>query len=333
MRADFESILQLEQAACDAGTTLPILQALKPVLTPVVRIMYMLFESDRFRFTSEGGRHILTGLLKVLPDSKIVEDLHSVIRVQRNSQKNKKQTCHQIQELVTQSKVLEERGVRHAAKIDRETFMKQFKRTPDRRRKRRYFARTHRLPERWSNIMGKKNWGSLSEEVLQRGTAAFAFVRAYKSQKMRDRGVRVSQGIFAKFAGELSFVSYEDSLGELPALCGLCLGQFDWGILLWPIIPFFPGSDEWWTLDPCGEVCWAHIVEPSDWKVWHFCHETFGEDRILMRFESTEPLLRHFFRTFEITTWQQRQTLWIWGCTWVFWIVTETSCTKCHGWT
>ena len=295
MQEDFDSILQLEQAAANGSVSLQILTDLKAVITPPVRLMYMSFESDNFDAGSPAGTHVLEGMLRTLPDSKIVEDLHGHVRIQRNSQKNKRQTVHQIQELVTQSKVLSERNIRHPAAVDRNCFVQMFKRTPDRKRKRRYFASVHQLPERWSTIMGRKNWGSLSEEVLLRGAAAFAFLKFYKQYKLKDRGVRVQHGLFSKFATELTFLSFEDSQQNLPSLCGLCLGQFDWGFLLWPIAPYFEGTDEWWALDPSGVVHWAHIIEPSDWKVWTFDHAAFGGELVLMRFQESESLLRHFF--------------------------------------
>ena len=295
MKADFQAVLQLEQAAADSGASLQILNDLKPLLTPLVRIMYLLFEQDSWQSESEGGVSILRGLLRTLPDSKIVEDLHGVVRQQRNSQRNKKQSCHQIQELVTQSNVLSEREIRHVAAIDRECFLQAFKGTPDRKRLKRYYARAHALPERWSNIMARKNWGTLSEEVLLRGAAAFAFLRAYRSQDMKMRGVRISHGLFSKFAPQLAILSFEDPLHVQPSLFGLCLGHYDWGFLLWPIVPFFPGSNEWWSLDPAGEVCWAHIVEPMHWKVMRFDIQTYAEDLILLRYDHSESLMKHFF--------------------------------------
>lgn len=51
-------------------------------------------------------------------------------------QKNRRQTMHQIQVLVTQAHVLSQRGICHKAEVDKETFLQSFERTPDRKRKR-----------------------------------------------------------------------------------------------------------------------------------------------------------------------------------------------------
>ena len=295
MKEDFEMILQFEQASADAGKSLQVLTDLKTVLTPTIRLLFLLYEADGFKPDSRPGMHILVGLLRTLPDSKLVEDLHGVVRVQRNTQKNKKQSVHQIQQLVTQANVLTERGIRHPAAVDRDCFLQSFKRTKDHKRKRRYFARTKSLPQRWSMIMERKTWGSLTEDILLRGVAAFAFLRAYKSQNMKRRGIRVAHGLFSKFASDLIFLSYTDPLEELPRVCGLCLGHCNWGILLWPIKPYYPTSDEWWSFDASAGATWAHIVEPCHWSVWHFRHESHGNDMILMRFEKSGSLLQHFF--------------------------------------
>ena len=148
--------------------------------------------------------------------------------------------------------------------------------------------------------MGRKTWGSLTEESLIRSAAAFAFVRAYKASDMKAKGVRVAHGLFSKLATEMTVLSCCDPLRFYPAVTGLCLGQFHWGCLLWPINPFFGelNDAEWWTLDfsqISGEACWVHIVNPQHWKVWSFENCQFGEDLILMRFRDSTTLLQHFF--------------------------------------
>ena len=136
MARDFSAILQLEQTVANTRTQPQLIHDLKMVVTPAVRLMFLLFERDDFRAASQAGRHVLKGMLLALPDSKLVEDIHGVIRVDGLSQKNKRQTVHSIQELITQSHVLNTRSIAHKAVVDRNTFLANFKRTPDRKRKR-----------------------------------------------------------------------------------------------------------------------------------------------------------------------------------------------------
>lgn len=136
MASDFQAILEVEQAAADSKTNPRILESLKLVITPVVRMMFLLFEADGFRPSSRGGIEWMSGMLRCLPDSKLIEDIHGILRLQGKAQKNKRQTVHQMMELMISSNALEGRAIGHFPKVDRDTFLSDFKRTSDKRRKR-----------------------------------------------------------------------------------------------------------------------------------------------------------------------------------------------------
>eukprot|EP00435_Cladocopium_sp_Y103_P024945 s3343_g6.t1 len=136
MSSDFAALVQLEQATANSRSFPRILDDMQLVLTPPVRLMFLAFEADAFRPSSQAGCHFLKGMVATVPDSKIIEDLHGVIRLDGLSQKNRRQTLAQIQELVTQAHVLSQRGICHKAVVDKETFLRSFKRTPDRKRTR-----------------------------------------------------------------------------------------------------------------------------------------------------------------------------------------------------
>ena len=146
---DHRLILQLEQLAADNEVTPAILEDLKPVYTPAVRVLFLAFEEDGYRPSSRGGLHLLAGLLRTLPDSKIVEDTHSVLRLSNQHQQSRRQTLHRMQELVTNSKVLSSRNIPHRAQVDRDVFLTTFPRTKDCQRKRSGF-----LQELRSNVAG-----------------------------------------------------------------------------------------------------------------------------------------------------------------------------------
>jgi hypothetical protein len=98
--------------------------------------MMLAFEEENYSFSSPGGRHLLCGLLRTLPDNKIIEDIHGVLRTDAKTQKTRRQTTHHMQELVTQSKMLSSREIPHSPKVTRNVFLQYFPRTPDRQRKR-----------------------------------------------------------------------------------------------------------------------------------------------------------------------------------------------------
>ena len=83
MARDFSAILQLEQTVANTRTQPQLIHDLKMVVTPAVRLMFLLFERDDFRAASQAGRHVLKGMLLALPGSKLFEDLHGVVRVGR----------------------------------------------------------------------------------------------------------------------------------------------------------------------------------------------------------------------------------------------------------
>jgi hypothetical protein len=137
MRRDHVAVLQVEQCAADSGgKPLQLLQDLNQILTPPVRVMMLAFEEENYSFSSPGGRHLLCGLLRTLPDNKIIEDIHGVLRTDAKKQKTRRQTTHHMQELVTQSKMLSSREIPHSPKVTRNVFLQYFPRTPDRQRKR-----------------------------------------------------------------------------------------------------------------------------------------------------------------------------------------------------
>jgi hypothetical protein len=59
--------------------------------------------------------------------------------------------------------------------------------------------------------MGRKKWATVSEEMLHRGFAALAFLRAYTSDGMGRQGIRLAQGLLSKFGVELQFLKQVSS--------------------------------------------------------------------------------------------------------------------------
>ncbi len=136
LQRDHAHVLHLEQIAADKKVSVELLADLKRVFTPPVRLMMMCFEEDLYLPSSDAGRHFLSGLLRTLPDNKLIEDLHGVLRTASKTQKTRKLTVHQMMELLTQSKQLSSRKIPHLPKVDRDVFLRSFPKTPDRKRKR-----------------------------------------------------------------------------------------------------------------------------------------------------------------------------------------------------
>ena len=137
MKRQYQTLLQVEKLAAAEKKPVPLLEALRVVITPAVRLMYLAFEEYNFNSNSMSGRHVLQGLLNTFPDSKLIEDIHGVIRNDASSQKTRRQTVHHLQELVTNCKQLSSRDIPHNAEVGRDVFVREFPHTRDAPRKRR----------------------------------------------------------------------------------------------------------------------------------------------------------------------------------------------------
>ena len=88
LRADFGRLNKLEVLRhIDADATL----LWKELLTPkkmAVRVLYLFYERDAFDLGSVCGARWLMGLVKILPDNKVVEDCHNNVSYCANSSPN-----------------------------------------------------------------------------------------------------------------------------------------------------------------------------------------------------------------------------------------------------
>ncbi|CAK9082474.1 unnamed protein product [Durusdinium trenchii] len=294
MAVDHGILLKLEQLAADSNFSPGILQDLKVVITPAIRILFQAYEEDGYHPRSAGGKHILRGLCLTLPDSKLVEDIHGVLRNGRGNRRNRRQTVHSFQELVTHSGVLATRSIQHKAHVGRDVFLRSFPKTRDTKRKRRYFARVHKLPQAWGDLCGRKKWNTLNEETLHRGVAALNFLRSYTALHWADLGVRIAHGRLSKFASELCVMEKRNN-ENMRVYIGFCLSNAEWGCLFWPLCFHQLGDFQAYTLDPQGEVEWVHVLNPQDWHVWDHSVKVVSE-RIYLTVHSSAPLLKHFLQ-------------------------------------
>ena len=92
--------------------------------------LHVLFERDQFRYSSLAGRKFLRGHIETLPDNHSVETGHLGVKIDARKNVNHKQRAGRMQQLVQGSGILEERGVKHTAAVDRETFVREFRGEP-----------------------------------------------------------------------------------------------------------------------------------------------------------------------------------------------------------
>ena len=119
MRTDWGQLMMLEQRQYQVPAAKHLLEDLDFAASMPVRLLFCFFERDQWNVRSLAGRKFLKGLMQTLPDNKMVEDVHLVIRNDARANANTKQVCSHLQDLVTNSKVLEKRGIRHLASVTR----------------------------------------------------------------------------------------------------------------------------------------------------------------------------------------------------------------------
>ena len=160
-----------------------------------VRLFMCLFQQSGWDYDCEAARYICSSVLAVLPDNKIVEDAHQAVRVEAKSNPNQKMTLPHVQSCVMNSKIFSSRGLNHPSKLDKQEFVHKWNKRiikQDQFSKTTFLPRFHKLPPAFSKIMSKKKtWTSVTEEQYGRSTAAWHWLRLYKSENLSARGILV----------------------------------------------------------------------------------------------------------------------------------------------
>ena len=71
--------------------------------TPI-RLLFMLFERSKWSTECVPGLKLLTGLLKTLADTKVIEDIHGDLRLEAKANPNTKLNASHIQEVIASSR-------------------------------------------------------------------------------------------------------------------------------------------------------------------------------------------------------------------------------------
>ncbi len=155
---------------------------LRATVSRPTRWLYQLFEQGHQR----EGVELLRNLMSVMPDTKVIEDIHQRIRLASKQNANQKQTRIEIQNCILNSGVFAQRGVPHTAELDKASFMSRWKRTNANSNWRKVFdASAEKMPAHFSKIMGPKTWPTLSEDVLARSSAAWSWLRHFVGQNLK----------------------------------------------------------------------------------------------------------------------------------------------------
>ena len=111
--------------ACETASAIPeqLTADLLITMDGPTRLMMLLCESIKFQNMPDQARQILSTMLKTLPDSKIIEDLHQKVRLaQKMRASHEKMKVQSIQHLINSSPVLSSRELNHPVALTKEFF-------------------------------------------------------------------------------------------------------------------------------------------------------------------------------------------------------------------
>ena len=209
------------------------------------------------------GEPRLRGLLDVLPDNKIVEDIHNAIRRDANKGASKMRCTTRVQDVATATGVLEERHVAHTARVTKEHFVRHFKTARASGGCKRHYPARHTLPMRLAGIMGRKVWHTVAESWSRKGIAAWEWLQNGHANPCPSAGPgarTLDSALFSRLvASEMVLLNLQS--GNLMA----SLGNASWAVLLWPVDLLESDIHGMRTMQlraPAG-ACFGHITDPS----------------------------------------------------------------------
>ena len=162
--------LRLERAALSLDAPASLRRDIIFLDAPAVRIVLEFYARDRYNPASKAGRKALNALLWTLPDNKIVEDIHQPLRLNARANSSRRLSFPNMQHTIMESGVLEKRGIPNPCKVNRVVWGQKLSRNKHR-------GHMHKLAAPWSRMMKPyKTWHTLSEETLQRASAALMWL-------------------------------------------------------------------------------------------------------------------------------------------------------------
>ena len=86
--------------------------------TQPIRLMWEYYRRDKYNSQSALGQHLLQGMLAILADNKIAEDIHADLRLTTKGNSNLKLSRANIQDVINNSTVIEQRNMSHSIAVN-----------------------------------------------------------------------------------------------------------------------------------------------------------------------------------------------------------------------
>ena len=120
MKTHHANILSLEKSMHTSAGARQVWDACLYLNMKPVRLLLEYFRRDKYLPSSMDGQHLLMGLMTTLADNKIVEDIHAPLRLASRGNSNDKLSTQTVQDIITHSAVLDERGIRQTVGVSKE---------------------------------------------------------------------------------------------------------------------------------------------------------------------------------------------------------------------
>ena len=255
--------------------------------TPI-RLLFMFFERSKWSTECVDGLKVLTGLLKTLADTKVIEDIHGDLRLEAKANPNTKLNASHIQEVITSSRSLATRDIAHGSKVDKDYFVRHFRSASAGARVKDYEAATHKLPVEFSKVMGRKKWPTSNEDVLRKTAAAWAWITVGCAQ-LPEVAVDVGAGVCSALLLTGLVVRRTDSNDVW-----FSLGQATWAGLCWPLAEVGEGKFAV-RHDSNASAAWQFVRNSLEWVAFRY-QAAMTSGRVVVEERGEEPLVKASFR-------------------------------------
>ena len=189
LKSDWRSLRLLEMS--EGRWPQELAADLRDSVSKPMRLCVQLYETNQLSEASS----LLSALLKVLPDTKLIEDIHQVLRTEAEANANQKLRPREIFSLVQTSSALESRKIKHPAALDKESFMSRWATTSSHYSASAVFnSGSEKLPKFFSGILSnKRTWRALSEEAISTSAAAWHWIRLFVKHGMASKGFTIKE--------------------------------------------------------------------------------------------------------------------------------------------
>ena len=243
----------------------------------------------------------LRGLLEVLPDNKIVEEVHHGLKQDaKKTHKSQRRTGRQ-QAVAVSTPVLSTRDIPHSARVTKDWWIQHFSSTKATGCRSKHYSVKHKMPKMWTKVMGPKTWPTVSEIVSHNGVAAWQWLQVGypQARTLAAAQGRALPGLDAALFSRL--VRPEFILESVDShVLGASLGHASWAVLLYPLDVVRVGENGWRTLgfrSTPATTFFDHVTDPRLWQVIPYRSEM--DERcgvILEQVANPEPLLQASLR-------------------------------------